>query len=82
VWYVVFSPTNPIPRRNRETCRKSRASTERDLDTVFVTVAQLRAGALLIGGDAFFASRSGQIAALAARHAIPTISLVSPQPAD
>jgi hypothetical protein len=53
-----------------------RASTERDLDTVFVTVAQLRAGALLIGGDAFFASRSGQVAALAARHAIPTISFM------
>jgi hypothetical protein len=51
-----------------------RASTERDLDTVFVTVAQLRAGALLIGGDAFFASRSGQVATLAARHSIPTIS--------
>ena len=45
-------------------------------DTVFVTVAQLRAGALLIGDDAFFASRSGQIAALAARHAIPTISFM------
>jgi putative tryptophan/tyrosine transport system substrate-binding protein len=87
VWYVVFSPTNPNSetqsRDLQEVARKlalqlhtPRASTERDLDTVFVTVAQLRAGALLIGGDAFFASRSGQIAALAARHAIPTISFM------
>jgi putative ABC transport system substrate-binding protein len=50
------------------------ASTERDLDTVFTTLVQLRAGALVIGGDAFFNTRSEQLAALAASHAVSTIS--------
>jgi putative ABC transport system substrate-binding protein len=49
------------------------ASTERDLDSVFATVAQLRAGALVIGPDAFFISRSEQLGTLALRHAVPAI---------
>jgi putative ABC transport system substrate-binding protein len=50
------------------------ASTERDFDTVFATLVQLRAGALLIGTDVLFTNRSEQLAALALRHAVPTIS--------
>jgi len=49
------------------------ASTEREIDTAFATLVQLRAGALVIGPDAFFASRNEQLAALALRHAVPTI---------
>ena len=49
------------------------ASTERDFDTAFATLAQLRAGALVIGNDSFFNSRSKQLAALMVRHAVPTI---------
>ena len=49
------------------------ASTERDFDTVFATLAQLRAGALVIEPDAFFGTRSEQLAALALRHAVPAI---------
>jgi putative ABC transport system substrate-binding protein len=49
------------------------ASTERDFDTVFANIVQLRAGALVIAPDAFFNSLSAQLAALALRHAVPTI---------
>jgi putative tryptophan/tyrosine transport system substrate-binding protein len=49
------------------------ASTDRDFDTVFTTLVQLRAGGLAIGGDAFLNSRSEQLAALALRHALPAI---------
>jgi putative tryptophan/tyrosine transport system substrate-binding protein len=49
------------------------ASTERDIDDAFTTLIRLRAGALVIGSDPFFNSRSEQLATLAVRHAIPTI---------
>jgi putative ABC transport system substrate-binding protein len=49
------------------------ASAERDLDTVFASLVQLRAGGLAIGGDAFLNSQSEQLAALALRHAVPAI---------
>ena len=47
------------------------ASTERDFDTVFATLAQLRAGALVVGTDGFFLSRSEQLAALTAAWIVP-----------
>ena len=50
------------------------ASAERDFDAVFRSLIQFRAGALVIGPDAFFFSQSKQLAALAGRHAMPTIS--------
>jgi putative ABC transport system substrate-binding protein len=49
------------------------ASTERDFDTVFAALIQLRAGALVIGPDVFFNSHIEQVAALTIRHAMPTI---------
>jgi putative ABC transport system substrate-binding protein len=49
------------------------ASADRDFDAVFATLAQLRAGALVIGPSPFFFTRSEQLGALASRHAIPTI---------
>ena len=49
------------------------ASTERDFDTVFATLVQLRAGALVIGTDGLFITLSAQLAALTARRAMPTI---------
>jgi putative ABC transport system substrate-binding protein len=49
------------------------ASSERDFDTVFATLLQLRASALVIGNDALFNSHQEQLAVLAVRHAVPTI---------
>jgi putative ABC transport system substrate-binding protein len=50
-----------------------RASAEHDFDTVFATLRELRAGALLIGTDAFFSSRGEQLAALSVRHGLPAV---------
>ena len=49
------------------------ARTERDIDEAFAAVAQLKAGALVIGSDVFFTSRSKQLGSLTLRHAVPTI---------
>jgi putative ABC transport system substrate-binding protein len=50
-----------------------RASTERDLDTAFAKLAELRAGGLLVCADPFLTSRRDYIVALATRHAVPAI---------
>jgi putative ABC transport system substrate-binding protein len=50
------------------------ASTERDLDSAFSTLIQRRAGGLVISADTFFSGKSVELAALASRHAVPTIS--------
>ena len=49
------------------------ASSDRDLNTVFASLIQLRAGGLVIGGEPFFNSRSEQLGALSIRHAVPAI---------
>jgi ABC-type uncharacterized transport system substrate-binding protein len=50
------------------------ASSESELDAAFARVRQLQASGLVISaGTAIFASRSGQLAVLAARHAVPTV---------
>jgi putative tryptophan/tyrosine transport system substrate-binding protein len=50
------------------------ASTERELDGAFSTLTQLRAGGLVVSADTFFSGRSAELAALASRHGVPTIS--------
>jgi putative tryptophan/tyrosine transport system substrate-binding protein len=50
------------------------ASSERDFGVVFANLAELRPGALVIVVDSFFIGRNEQLAALAARHALPAIS--------
>jgi ABC-type uncharacterized transport system substrate-binding protein len=49
------------------------ASTESEIDTAFETLVHQYAGALVVGGDTFFANRLDQIMALAAHHAVPAI---------
>ena len=49
------------------------ASSEHDFDMAFATLAQQRAGALLIAGSAFFTGQRDRLVALAARYALPTI---------
>jgi len=49
------------------------ASNDREIEMAFATLTQLRAGALVIGADAFFTGRSEWLAALTARHAVPAI---------
>ena len=49
------------------------ATSERDFDTVFQNLVELKAGALVISTDALFNDRRDQIVALARRHSVPTI---------
>ena len=49
------------------------ASAERDFDTVFANLRQLRAGGLVIGSDVFFNTQSRRLAALAVHFAVPAI---------
>ena len=50
-----------------------RAGTEPEIESAFVGFAQLKAGVLVIGGDAFFNSRSKLLADLSLRYAVPAI---------
>ena len=49
------------------------ARTDSDLETAFATVSQQRVGAILVGDSTLFVRRMEQLAALAARHALPAI---------
>ena len=51
-----------------------KAGTGSEIDAAFATLAQLQAGALVLGPDSFLGSRREQIVALASRHAVPAIS--------
>src|SRR5205823_9331161 len=50
-----------------------KASSESEIDTAFASLVQLHAGALVVAGDPFLSSRREQLAALASRHAVPSI---------
>ena len=50
------------------------ASTESEIDIAFAGFGQVRAAALVLVNDALFNSRLDQLAAMASRHAVPTIS--------
>jgi putative tryptophan/tyrosine transport system substrate-binding protein len=84
---VLVNPTNPnaepVLRELQAAARilgvqlhVLHASAEREFDTVFATLGQPRAGALVIGPDPLLTARSEQLAALALRHAVPAISSI------
>ena len=50
-----------------------RASTDREIDAAFETIAQQRIAALAVGADPFFDTRRDKLVATAARHAVPTM---------
>lgn len=50
-----------------------KASTNDELDRAFASLAQLRAGGLVIGADPFFNGHAEELAALALRNKIPTV---------
>ena len=50
-----------------------KVSSERDFEPAFAAAVEQRVGALFIGGSALFTGNRAQIAALAARHAIPAV---------
>ena len=81
---LLVNPNNPEAEiQSRETQVAARklglelhivhAISERDIDTAFATLLQLRAGGLVVGTDPFFVSRSKQLAAFALRHEVPAI---------
>jgi putative tryptophan/tyrosine transport system substrate-binding protein len=49
------------------------ASTESDIERVFASIGQMRAGGILVGADAFLFSRRDQLVRLAARYAVATV---------
>ena len=49
------------------------AATERDIDAAFVTLAEMRIGALVVASDPFFNGRRQQIVSQATRLAVPAI---------
>jgi putative ABC transport system substrate-binding protein len=86
VMALLINPTNPSIARvqSREVPAAAlklglqlhvlNASTEHDFDPVFSDLNKLGAGGLVIGADTFLNARSEQLATLAVRHSIPTIS--------
>jgi putative ABC transport system substrate-binding protein len=81
----LVNPTNPVlaepETRDLQAAARTlgltlhvlHASSEQEIDAAFTTLVQLRAGGLVIGADAYFNSRSEQLAVLALRYAMPAI---------
>ena len=81
---LLVNPTNPVAEtlaRDLQAAARTiglqlhilNASTEGDIDDAFANLAKLRAGALVVGSDVFFNTRSEQLGALTVRHGVPTI---------
>ena len=82
---LMVNPQSPEVANQRETAQQAAralgwqlhviaASSVSEIDAAFAAAKRQRANALMIGSDPFLHSRRKQIVALAAHHAIPTIS--------
>ena len=89
---VLLNPDNPSAaasakeasdaiRRVGRQLRTLTASSESEIERAFEQLANVKPVGLVIATDAFFIRHSGQLAALAARHAVPTIHTVREFPA-
>ena len=81
---ILVNPSNPAADEHIKVAQIASAAlrlqlhvakspSEGDFDPAFAFLIQQQVGALVIGGDALFTSQHARIAALAARHALPTI---------
>jgi putative ABC transport system substrate-binding protein len=75
-----FPTTESVIREVQDAARPNgvqlhilKASTESEIDAAFAALIQRQAGALFVNSDPFFFYRHEQLAALAARHAVPAI---------
>jgi putative tryptophan/tyrosine transport system substrate-binding protein len=82
---LLENPTSPMLEsrlRNMQSAARTlglqlhvlHGSAERDFESAFAALVQLGAGGLVIAGNSLFLSRADQLAALAIRNAVPTIS--------
>jgi putative ABC transport system substrate-binding protein len=82
---VLINPTNPNSKAELKDLQAAagklglqlqvlHASVEHDFDTIFASLAQRVAGALVILDDPFITARYEQLAALTLRHAVPMIA--------
>jgi len=89
---VLLNPDNPSAaasakeasdaiRRVGRQLRTLTASSESEIERAFEQLANVKPVGLVIATDAFFIRHSGKLAALAARHAVPTIHTVREFPA-
>lgn len=85
VFAAVINPTSPTANsqvRNLNAAAAAlgvrlhvlHASVEQEFDTVFKTLSQVGASGVVFTSDPYFANRSQQLAALAARYAVPAIT--------
>jgi putative tryptophan/tyrosine transport system substrate-binding protein len=79
---LLVNPDNPTVESNVKAVQEAarslgqqvhvlKARAVQEIDTAFLALVQLRAGALFVASDALFFERREQFAALAARHAVP-----------
>src|SRR5581483_308283 len=82
---LLVNPTNPNGEIQAKDLRQAtlqlglqlhvlHSKNEADLNSAFMEMAKQRIGALLVGADGFLEHQGAQIAALAVRNSIPTIS--------